>query len=57
MRPLFFLILAAVTFGQTFEVKDRQRIGLVIISDVKMFQYSSKLDQNAPKFTGILKNV
>jgi hypothetical protein len=57
MRPFFLLTLATVTFGQTFEVKDGHHITLVIISDVKMFQHSSKLDTNVPQFTGVLKNV
>jgi hypothetical protein len=58
MRPsLLLLILVTLTSGQTFTVKDRHQIPLVIISDVKLFQYSSKLNQDIPHFQGILKTV
>ena len=58
MRPsLLLLILVTLTSGQTFTVKDRHQIPLVIISDVKLFQYSSKLNQDIPHFQGLLKTV
>jgi hypothetical protein len=54
---LLLLTFTTVTFGQTFAVKDRHHITLVIISDVKLFQHSSKLNQDIPHFKGILQNV
>jgi hypothetical protein len=47
-HSLLLLTLVTLTFGQTLEVKDRNGIPLVTISDVKMFRYSSKLGQNIP---------
>ena len=54
---LLLLTFTTVTFGQTFAVRDRHHITLVIISDVKMFQHSSRLNQDIPHLKGILKNV
>src|ERR1017187_9426173 len=56
-HSLLLLILVTLTSGQTFTVKDRHQIPLVIITDVKLFQYSSKLNQDIPQFKGILTNV
>ena len=56
-HSLLLLTLVTLTFGQTLEVKDRNGIPLVTISDVKMFRYSSKLGQNIPQFQGVLKNI
>jgi hypothetical protein len=55
----FFVLLISgtVALGQTFEVKDRHHITVVTISEVKMFEHSSKLDQNVPLFTGVVKNL
>ena len=56
-HSLLLLTLVTLTFGQTLEVKDRNGIPLVTISDVKMFRYSSKLGQNIPQFQGVFKNI
>ena len=56
-RALPFLTFAALSFGQTFEVKDRNGIPLVIISEVKMFRHSSKLDRDIPFLQGTLTNI
>jgi hypothetical protein len=56
-HSLLLLTLAALAFGQTSEVKDRHGVRLVTISNVKMFRYSSKLDQNIPFLQGVLTNV
>jgi hypothetical protein len=41
MRHIAILLaLATLTFGQTFEVKDRNGIPVVMVSEIKMFRYS-----------------
>jgi hypothetical protein len=53
MRHVLVLVgLAALTFGQTFEVRDRNGIPMVAISDVKMTRYSG-----ITEFQGIVKNI
>jgi hypothetical protein len=41
--PSFILALAAPTFGQTYQVKDRNGILVVTVEDVRMFQAPSPL--------------
>src|SRR6266446_7422383 len=65
MRKPIYALLFALSFlcfrfplsGQTFEVKDRNGILVVTISDVKMFRFSSHFKTDIPDLQGIVKNV
>jgi hypothetical protein len=49
------LLFAALTLGQTFEVKDRDGSVVLTISAVKMFRHSDRED--LPIFEAVVKNV
>jgi hypothetical protein len=54
---LSLLLFAAFTFGQTFEVKDRNGAPAITVSGVKMFRYSDYFGKEIPDFKAALKNV
>jgi hypothetical protein len=51
------LLFATLTLGQTFEVKDRNGVPVITVSDVKMFRYSDYFKRDIPDFRGTVKNV
>src|SRR5437870_1041492 len=53
---LILAVSLAATLGQTFQVKDRNGIAVVTISDIKLFRYSTILNQTVPHFQGTLTN-
>ena len=58
MRHIAILLaLATLTFGQTFEVKDRNGIPVVMVSEIKMFRYSSYFNKDIADFQCAVKNI
>jgi hypothetical protein len=57
MRYLMLLALVGITFGETYQVKDRSGIAMVEIIDVKMFRYSDYFHKYIPDFKAVAKNI
>lgn len=50
-------MIAPLTFGQTFEVKDRNGILVMKVNEIKMFRYSSYFKKDIADFRCSLKNI
>ena len=56
MRFLWLLLMfPCMTFGQTFEVKDRNGVSMVAVSDVMMFRH--EFNQDIPSIRATVKNI
>ena len=51
------LMMASLTFGQTFEVKDRNGALVLSVANVKLFRYSDYFKKEIADFQGTIKNL
>jgi hypothetical protein len=54
---LSMCVLTGLTFGQTYEVKDRHGIPVVKVFNVKLFRHSDYLKEDFPAFEAAITNV
>jgi hypothetical protein len=54
---LNLVFFATLTFGQTFEVKDRNGVPVATVDNVTMFQHSDYFKEDIPHFQGTVKNT